>query len=72
MQLIQQINNINLETEESFWLKLAELGEKGSFKKQSTFGSLYEVILEIAKREEACKICIILKNIQILLPFYHL
>ncbi|CAH1767848.1 6195_t:CDS:2, partial [Entrophospora sp. SA101] len=25
MQLIQQINNINLEAEESFWLKLAEL-----------------------------------------------
>ncbi|CAH1765389.1 12360_t:CDS:2 [Entrophospora sp. SA101] len=50
MQLIQQINNINLEAEESFWLKLAELGEKGSFKKWSTFGGLCEVMLEIAER----------------------
>nr|CAG8486969.1 14819_t:CDS:2 [Entrophospora candida] len=50
MQLIQQINNINLEAEESFWLKLAELGEKGSFKKWSTFGGLCKVILEIAER----------------------
>jgi len=72
MQPIQQIKNINLEAEESFWLKLAELGEKRSFKKWSIFGGLCEVMLEIAKREEVCKFCIILKNIQILLPFYHL
>ena len=62
MQLIQQINNINLEAEESFWLKLAELGEKRSFKKQSTFGGLCE----------ACKICIIPKNICHFIIFKYL
>ncbi|CAG8854966.1 7677_t:CDS:2, partial [Gigaspora margarita] len=50
--LLDTVNHTNVNNENYFWVKFAELGQKGSFHNKKIFEGLCQIMVQIADREQ--------------------
>ncbi|CAG8785689.1 15901_t:CDS:2 [Cetraspora pellucida] len=50
--LLSIVNNTNTNDEKSFWVKFAEIGQRGGFNNKKVFEGLCQIMVQIADREQ--------------------